>query len=152
MEKYSKNYKNPNVVNYCIKYIKEFHGGGVQLIQVTPKWTDDFQSFLLKKGNLSQGSAAFYARILRSALKRAAANEMILRNPADVVQKISTPEPETAFLNIDEVKALAGASIGDSYGAEVGRAFLFGCCTGLRISDIETLTWGKIETNPHANQ
>jgi integrase len=148
MEKYSKNYKNHNVVNCCIKYIKEFHSGSIQLIQVTPKWIDDFQNFLLRKDNLSQGSAAFYARILRSALKRAVTNEILLRNPADVVQKIPAPEPEMIFLNIDEVKALAGTSIDDPYGAEVRRAFLFGCYTGLRISDIETLTWGKIETNP----
>jgi integrase len=148
MEKYSKNYKNPSVVNCCIKYIKEFHGGGVQLIQVTPKWMDDFQNFLLKKNNLSRGSASFYARILRSALKRAAGNEMILRNPADAVQKISAPEPEMIFLNIDEVKALASATLDDPYGAEVRRAFLFACHTGLRISDLETLTWGKIESNP----
>jgi integrase len=148
MEKYSKNYKNQSVVNCCIKYIKEFHSGSIQLIQVTPKWIDDFQNFLLKKDNLSRGSASFYARILRSALKRAVSNEMILRNPADVVQKISAPEPEMIFLNIDEVKALANTAIDDPYGAEVRRAFLFACHTGLRISDLETLTWGKIETNP----
>jgi integrase len=148
MESYSKNYKNPNVVYRLIKYIKEFHGGGVRLIQVSPKWIDDFQNFLLEKDNLSQGSAAFYARILRSALKRAAANGTILRNPADAVRKISTPEPEMIFLNTDELKALARAPVDDPYGAEVRRAFLFGCCTGLRISDIETLTWGEIEANP----
>jgi len=148
MEEYSKNYKSPNTVGCCIKYIKEFHSGSIQLIQVTSKWVDDFQGFLLKKDNLSQGSAAFYARLLRSALKRAVAKEMILKNPADVVQKISSPEPEMIFLNIDEVKALARIVIDDPYGAEVRRAFLFGCYTGLRISDLETLTWGKIETNP----
>jgi integrase len=148
MEKYSKNYKNPTAVNCCIKYIKEFNSGSIQLIQVTPKWIDDFQNFLLKKDNLSQGSASFYARILRSALKRAVSNEMILKNPADIVQKISAPEPEMIFLNIDEVKALAETVIDDPYGAEVRRAFLFGCYTGLRVSDLETLTWGKIETNP----
>jgi integrase len=73
---------------------------------------------------------------------------MILRNPADVVQKILAPEPEMIFLNIDEVKTLAGIVIDDPYGAEVRRAFLFSCFTGLRISDLETLTWGKIKTNP----
>jgi site-specific recombinase XerD len=148
MEKYSRNYKKPNAVNCCIKYIKEFHGTSIQLIQVTPKWVDDFQNFLLKKDNLSQSSAAFYAKILRAALKRAVTNEMILKNPADAVQRISAPEPEMLFLNIDEVKALVETVIDDPYGAEVRRAFLFACNTGLRISDLETLTWGKIETNP----
>jgi integrase len=148
MEQYSKNYKNPTSVNCCIKYIKDFHGGSIQLIQITPKWIDDFQNFLLKQDNLSQGTAAFYSRILRSALKRAVTNEMILRNPADVVQKISSPEPEMLFLNIDELKALAKTAVDDPYGAEVRRAFIFACYTGLRVSDLETLTWGKIETNP----
>jgi site-specific recombinase XerD len=73
---------------------------------------------------------------------------MILKNPADVVQKITAPEPDMVFLNFDEVKALAGTAIDDPYGAEVRRAFLFSCYTGLRVSDLETLTWGKIETNP----
>jgi hypothetical protein len=41
MEKYSKNYKNPSPVNCCIKHIKEFHSGSIQLIQITPKWIDD---------------------------------------------------------------------------------------------------------------
>jgi integrase len=73
---------------------------------------------------------------------------MILKNPADVVQKISTPEPEMIFLNINEVKALAETIIDNPYGAEVRRAFLFSCFTGLRVSDLETITWGKIEKNP----
>jgi integrase len=32
--------------------------------------------------------------------------------------------------------------------SEIHRAFLFACYTGLRVSDLETLTWGQIETNP----
>jgi hypothetical protein len=87
MEEYSKVYKNPNTVDCCIKYIKEFHSSSIQRIQVTPKWVDDFQNFLLKKDNLSRSSASLYARILRSALKRAVSKEMILKNPADVVHK-----------------------------------------------------------------
>jgi hypothetical protein len=41
------------------------------------------------------------------------------------------------FLNFDEVKALADTAIDNPYGAEVRRAFLFGCYTGLRVSDGE---------------
>jgi integrase len=36
----------------------------------------------------------------------------------------------------------------DGGSAEIRRAFLFACHTGLRVSDLETLTWNKIETNP----
>jgi site-specific recombinase XerD len=46
------------------------------------------------------------------------------------------------------MRALAETPVDDPYGAEVRRAFLFGCYTGLRVSDLETLTWGKIETSP----
>jgi integrase len=148
MEKYSVNYKNKTGVKCCIKYVREFNSGSIQLMQVTPKWVDDFQNFLLQKETLSQSSASCYARILRSVLNRAAHNEMILRNPADVVRKISTPTPEMIFLNIDELKALAETHMDGQYGAEVRRAFLFACYTGLRVSDLETLTWSKIESNP----
>jgi site-specific recombinase XerD len=144
----SKNYKNPSPVNCCINYIKEFHGGSIQLVQVTTKWVDEFQKFLLKKDNLSQSSAEYYSRILRSALRRAVKNDLIVKNPALNVEAISAPEPEMIFLNIDELKALADVGFDDEYSKEIRRAFLFGCYTGLRISDIESLTWGKIQTNP----
>ena len=149
MEDYAKTYKKPSPVLCCVKYVKEFQGGGaVRLGQITPKWVEDFQNFLLNKENLSRYSASFYARILRSALNRAVANELIAKNPANSVRKITSPEPELEFLNFDEVKALAETVPDDPYGAEVRRAFLFICYTGLRISDIETLTWGKVEKNP----
>lgn len=149
MEDYSKTYKKPTVINCCINYIKDFNGGNViQLLQITPKWVDNFQNYLLKQDNISRNTAAFYARLLRTALNKAVANEMIIKNPANYVQKISAPEPELEFLSTEEVKTLAGIKIDDSYGAEVRRAFLFSCFTGLRIIDIETLVWGRISSNP----
>ena len=149
MEEYAAAYKKPSPVVSCINYIKEFHiGGAVQLAQITPKWIDDFQNFLLRQEPLSAGSAAFYSRILRSALNRAVSKEIILKNPAADISKLAAPEPETAFLSFDEVKALSKIKPAHPYGAEVRRAFLFGCYTGLRISDIETLTWGKITASP----
>ena len=150
MEDYSKNYKtkSKNVVDRCIKYLKEYSIGGIQLVQITPKWVEGFQDFLKAKDTLSMGTVAFYVRILRSALNKAVAKEMILKNPANFVQKIKAPEPELIFLQFDEVKSLANVTIDDQYGAEVRRAFLFACYTGLRVSDLETLTWSKINTSP----
>jgi len=150
MEDYSKTYKikSKNVVDCCIKQLKKYGGAGIQLVQITPKWVEGFQDFLKANEDISLGTAAFYARILRSALNKAVAKEMIIKNPANFVQKIKAPEPEMLFLQFSEVKALAQITFDDPYGAEVRRAFLFSCYTGLRISDLEALTWAKINTNP----
>ena len=149
LESYAQTYKKPSPVNCCIKYVKDFHGGStIQLGQITAKWVDDFQCFLLKQKDLSQYTASFYSRILRSALNRAVTQDMIIKNPANTVKKLTAPESEMVFLNVDELKALAGVAFDNSYSAEVKRAFFFVCNTGLRISDIETLTWAMIESNP----
>jgi integrase len=148
MEEYSKNYKKPSIVIACIKHIRDFNGGNILLAQITPKWVDDFQNFMLKKEGVSQSSAGYYSRILRSALRKAVRNNMIMSNPADNVQHIPIPETELIYLNFDELKRLAGVTFDDPYALEVRRAFLFACYTGLRVIDLETLTWSKIETNP----
>jgi len=150
MDDYSKTYKtkSKNVVDCCIKQLKKYGNADIQLVQITPKWVEGFQEFLKANENISIGTAAFYARILRSALNKAVAKDIIRKNPAIHVQKIKAPEPELLFLQFSEVKALSQVILDDKYGAEVRRAFLFACYTGLRISDLETLTWAKINTNP----
>jgi integrase len=147
-EEYSKSYKNPSVVKSCVKHIEGFGGGSIYLSQITPKWIDGFQNYLLKKETLSQSSAGYYSKILRLMLNKAVMNNMIAKNPASLVPNISIPETELIYLNIDELRQLAGVIPDDPYGREVRRAFLFSCYTGLRVSDLETITWARIETNP----
>jgi integrase len=50
-------------------------------------------------------------------------------------------------LNIDELQRLAYTEPDDD-GAEIRRAFLFACHTGLRVCDLETITWREAERNP----
>jgi integrase len=52
------------------------------------------------------------------------------------------------YLTAPEVQALANAPIKGELGAEIKQAFLFGCYTGLRISDLKTLAWGDIQRDP----
>jgi integrase len=86
--------------------------------------------------------------VLRSALSKAAAKNIISHNPAAGVAGIPAVDTDMVFLNIDEIQKLADTRLDDPYGAEVRRAFLFACYTGLRVSDLETVKWGRIETNP----
>ncbi len=149
LEDYGKTWVKPSPILGLIKYLKQYPNGSViRLIQITPKWVESFQDFLLTQKALSRYTVSFYLRTLRSGLNRAVQKGMITRNPAASVQKITAPEPEMEFLSFEELKSLAAVTLDHPYGAEVRRAFLFGCYTGLRVSDIETLTWGKIGLNP----
>jgi integrase len=148
LEEYTKNYKSPSIMAACVKHVREFQGGTILLAQITPKWVEDFQSYMLGKDGISQSTAVYYSGILRCALGKAAKNNMILKNPAEGVKRIPATETELVYLNSGELKRLAAVTVSDPYGAEVRRAFLFACFTGLRAVDLETLTWGRIETDP----
>ena len=54
---------------------------------------------------------------------------------------ISLQETERVYLTIDEVIKLYET---DYTNLEIKRAFLFSCYTGLRLSDVKSLTWGQI--------
>jgi integrase len=129
-------------------HLKKFNAGdSILIFQITSKWVSDFQKYLEKDAGLALSGAAHYSKILRASLKKAVAANIIIRNPADSVPIIKVPEADLIFLNIDELQKLANVGF-EGGGAEIQRAFLFACYTGLRVSDLETLAWGQIETNP----
>jgi integrase len=148
MEDHAKSYKNPSIILCCIKHLKNFNCGCIQINQLTIKWVENFQNYLLPLKQLSRYTAGFYMRVLRSILNKAVTEGIIAINPAKFVRKLLSPEPELQFLDFNEVKALASVKIDGTFSPEFRRAFLFACYTGLRISDIETLTWSQVRTNP----
>jgi len=149
LEEYSKTYANPGGVNSCVHHLKKFPGGELILLsQITPQWVTDFQKYLLNDAGISQMSAHDYAKTLRAVLKKAVSANILSRNPAEPVAPIPEPETDLVFLNADELQRLADVRPENEAKAEARRAFLFACHTGLRISDIETVTWGQIERNP----
>ena len=85
---------------------------------------------------------------VRYALRKAARDRIIPRNPAVGVRGVSVPESDKIYLTAPEVQSLANAIIKGDLAAEIKRAFLFGCYTGLRISDLKTLAWGDIQRDP----
>jgi integrase len=132
----------------AVKHLEDFPGGNISLGGVTEKWLEDFQEYLLKETGLSKKTIAHYSGAVRYALRKAARDRIIPRNPAIGVKGISVPESDKIYLTAPEVQALANAPVSGDLGAEVKQAFLFGCYTGLRISDLRTLAWGDIQRDP----
>jgi integrase len=64
------------------------------------------------------------------------------------VKAIPIPESDKVFLVPKEIQRLASTELGGALGAEIKRSFLFGCFTGLRISDLKSLAWGDIIREP----
>lgn len=154
IKKHEKNLANPSPLRSLLAHIEKFSNGATILIgQVTPKWLEDFQANLLvsKKPDgqlLSQSSVSLYMRFLRVIFRKAVAEGIISRDPTASIQIVKKVDPDMVFLSEVELRQLA-AYIPDSvFEQEVRRAFLFGCFTGLRVSDIRSLTWGMIERNP----
>ncbi len=100
----------------------------------------EFQKFLLQ--HVSQNSAATYFNSVRAALHQAVRDEIIPVNPADKVENITYRNPHREFLTIDEIRTFAASST--KY-PEIKRAFLFSCFTGLRLSDIQQLSWENFQ-------
>jgi integrase len=132
----------------AVKYLEDFPGGNISLGGVTEKWLEEFQEYLLKETKLSKKTIAHYSGAVRYALRKATRDRIIPRNPAVGVKGISVPESDKIYLTAPEVQALANVHLAGDLGAEVKQAFLFGCYTGLRISDLKTLAWGDIQRDP----
>ena len=132
-------------INRVLKYMAKFSGGNISLGQVSEKWLEDFQAYLLKESGLAKGTAARYEAAIRYALRKAARDRLIPRNPAEGIKAITIPESDKAYLTINEIQVLADTRLGGKLGETVKLAFLFACFNGIRISDLKSLEWGDID-------
>jgi integrase len=133
--------------NSALKHLKEYPGGGnILLSQINEKWIKGYEDWLL--GRFAPASAGTYAAVVRAALNRAMKENILVKNPALNVARIKAPESKPIWLNAEELRALANIRLDFFAGEEMQKAFLFACYTGLRISDIKTLTWNDIEYSP----
>lgn len=130
------NYQN------TIKHLEDFtKKQGIQIGSINEKWVENFKQYLSTK--MKETSANnIYAR-LKATLHRAVKEKIILKSPADNVKFFASPDVEKVFLSDDEVSKL-GAAPCLKY-PDTKKAFLFGCYTGLRYSDIKALSWGDIK-------
>ena len=139
-------------ISFTIKLITNYRGTKTMMKEVDKSFCLGFLDYVqnvyvsdrkpYKK--LCPFTARNYYRCLNSALNAAVRADVILENPFNKisdVDKIKLPESQREYLTIDEVKKLIET---DCKKEAVKRAYLFACYCGLRISDIEDLTWGDV--------
>ena len=127
-----------------LKYLREF-SGEIRLKSVSERFLEEYQEFLLAQDSLGANTAAKYYSALVQVLNSAVRKKLISESPAKAVKGLKTREKPKMYLSIDEVRKLSATKIGGALGAEVRRAFLFACYTGLRVGDLKALRWEAID-------
>ena len=111
-----------------------------------------FREYLLTANNLrlthrklSLNSIAGYFSTFRGLLKVAYRDKLLKENINDYLDKIEWEDVQKEYLTQDELIILAKTPCKIDV---LKRASLFSCLTGLRISDIENLTWNNLRIAP----
>jgi len=112
------------------------------IIGLTNFLRNDYRSPRGKK--LKDYSVINYLGCLRNAFNMAVREDVIADNPImklSAQDKVKAPESQREYLTVEEVQQLEAT---DSSYPHIKQAFLFACYTGLRCSDVRSITWGKI--------
>lgn len=134
--------------NSAVAYFKIFAGAKVTYLQLNETFSEEYADFLkseprLKDHGRSIGintAVSYYAKYIYS-LKQAFKKRLLSINLGEIIESISPKETHREFLFLDELKQL---SVTPCESEVVRKASLFSVMTGLRFSDIHTLTWSEL--------
>src|SRR4030095_14011517 len=135
-------YQKSSFYNNTYKHLNDFTGGDIQISAIDEKWLKNFSDYLHTR--VKHNSVYCYFNCLKAVLNRAIKDKIIQTNPFIYFDSIKQEPVFKTYLTQEELQTLANS---DCSHPEIKRAFLFGCYTGLRISDITILKWGDIQDN-----
>jgi integrase len=137
----------------CLPYLDRLGGRGVKVSAVTASWYEDFQERMRKDSGLkSAHTQEKYCCVVRQVLKKAVRDGLLPRDPSSGIKHIPVPDSKKEFLTVDEVRKMfstpyaRAGSMEPELQEDIRRAFIFGCLTGFRVSDLCLLTWADIDT------
>ncbi len=107
--------------------------------------TEHIQAFIIdqQKNGLRASTIKRNVAPLKTALKQAVQNRLIVRNPADYIKLPKQEQSEIQFLTRDEQKALLELLPNTTN----GRAIRFILGTGLRVGELCALRWSDINSD-----
>ena len=97
---------------------------------------------------IKQGCAHHHQAVFNGALNRAVRLGLLPANPMkslDRREKIQPSTEEREYLTIDELRTLMATPCTSD---QIKKAFVFSCFTGLRLSDVRTLSWKMVRKSP----
>lgn len=142
------------------QYLREIGRLQMSIMEVDVEFCRGFIKFLrmsknkrLKEAerNISNCSGLQIQTVFTGALNKALRDGIIEKNPMKQLsakERFHQQESTREYLTIDELKSMIAIPCEDE---ALKSAFLFSCFTGLRISDVRSLTWGKVLEFPNGN-
>lgn len=121
-------------------HLQQYIGGSTLTLEdATTEWLQDYVDYLTDE--VTPNTARTYLSKLNAMFREAVKDGLLLRNPMERVDLPKRDETHREYLTIEEMRAMAAAECSIEMAK---RAFLFGCLTGLRYSDIKALKWGDV--------
>ena len=135
-----------------LPYLDRFDGRKIKISAVTSRWFENFQNRMkFDSGLKSAHTQERYCCIVRQCLKKAVRDGLLQRDPSSGIKHIAVPDSKKEFLSAAEVRKMAMTPyetqgiMSKELQDEIRRAFLFGCLTGFRVSDLTQLAWRDID-------
>ncbi|WP_422359112.1 tyrosine-type recombinase/integrase [Reichenbachiella sp.] len=145
---FKKEQKVRNIQNYnsVLKYLVKHSPEGVRFEYLDYEWLSSFRTFVdrgtKKNGKpISQNTKVNYFDKVIAAINEAHKQRFIDDNPADLIERFTEPDPSRNYLTEEERDRLIATDCCLSW---LKTAFLFGCRSGLRYSDIRALKWNQV--------
>ena len=121
-------------------HLNHFTNGHVAFKDIDIIWLQNFRKYL--RHQVSDNSAQIYMDRLRIIFNVALKMKIIRESPFLDLEKIKKHQKDPVYLVLEELKILK--AIQADYNPEITNAFFFACQTGLRYSDISTLSWEEV--------
>lgn len=123
--------------------LEEYTGGSLRFSQLDVVWLEDLKKHL-ERSDFSPRTQVNYFSAIRRFIDRAFREGIIKINPVPAVKHIKKGDAEKVYLLEEELETLINSPCKSE---EWRRAFLFSCFTGLRLSDIQKITWDMLQNN-----
>lgn len=127
----------------ALKHLEAYTGGSLRFSALDEVWLEKFKKYLEDEIPSPRTQATYFSKI-RAVINRAYRERVINYNPVPAVPHVKKGQSQKIYLVEEELELLMKTP---SKHTEWKRAFLFSCFSGLRLSDVESLTWGMIVDN-----